>query len=310
MPQDVHVKVRIGKPLGTRERLHVSPNNTGLECKVFLTAYSDTLDRESLDREMFAVLASMLFAMSMRSDEEVLAIIEATAKNGLLTKLNGGRSYDEVASLLDGEHYQACRVAPVANRAIAFAPFESPELAAPTGPGPGYDHADALDNVASRYENISDLYSLTLGRVVADERAHRLLEDLRTDGWLDWHLVAAIAAIATNHRANRLGYYRDGVKRAAADALFNTKENAESLVVPLQAFDEESFALTLRGNASAVAAGFGLTPPTQTPNFDAMLDILRSRYGYFTDDVVHLDLLGPDLLDKFGHARQMILASK
>jgi len=183
-------------------------------------------------------------------------------------------------------------------------------IAGRNGPGPGYDHAESLDAVASRYENVSDLYSLTLGRVVADERIHRLLEGLRADGWLDWHLIAAVAAITTNYRANRLGYYRDGVNRAAVGALFHTKETAESLVVPLEIFDEKLFAMTLRVNASTVAAGFGLTPPTQTPNLDATLDVLRERYGYITDDVAHLDLLGPEMLDEYGHARQMILASE
>jgi hypothetical protein len=56
-----------------------------------------------------------------------------------------------------------------------------------------------------------------------------------------------------------------------------------------------------------IAAGLGLTPPTQTPNFDANLDLLRARYGYGTDDVPHIDLLGPDILDENGNVRPMLI---
>ena len=308
VPQDVRVTIRIGKPLGTEERVQVAPSNTGLECKIFLTPYSDGLDRETLDRETFTVLARMLFSMSMRSDEEVLALLDQAAGSGLLNKLHIGRSYDEVASLLDADHYRACWAAQVADRATAFVPQQVEDLAAPEGPGPRYDHDEALENVGRRYERVSDLYALTISRVLADERVRGLLERLRKEGWLDWHLICAVAGIATNYRANKLGYYSNGgVNRQAAFDLFNTKETAESIVVPLEAFNEDTYATILRVNAATIAAGFGLMPPTKTPNLDATVDVLRKRYGYGSDDVPHLDLLGPDVLDEQGCLQQMLI---
>jgi hypothetical protein len=308
VPQDVRVQVSIGKPLGTEDRVEVQPNNDGLECKVFLTPYSDGLERETLERETFTILARMLFSMSMRRDSDVLAIIDSAAESGLLGKLNVGRPYDEVANLLDAEHYDACRGAQIADRAVPYRPVEVDELAAASGPGPGYERDESLRAVASRYENVSDIFSLTLGRVLSDARVRAILDDLRAEGWLDWHLVAAVASVATNARAARLGYYGPhGINRKAINDLFHTKETAESLVVPLEMFDENSLRMALQLNAMTVAGGFGLTPPTQTPNLEATLDMMRERYGYGTDDVPHLDLLGEEILNEQGRVRPMLV---
>lgn len=306
--QDIRVKIRTGKPLGTDERVRIDPSNTGLECTVFLTPYSERLDREALDKETFSVLGRLLFSMSMRSNEDVMTIIEDTAKEGLLSKLHVGRSYDEVANLLKPEHYQACRSAQVADRATPYVPNEVEELEPPTGPGPGYDAAEALEAVASRYERVSDLYALTLARVLKDDRTRGLLDDLRTDGWLDWHLLGAAASIAMNYRATELGLYSGPrIDQKAMKELMYAKEDENSIVVPLGAYSPAALKMALETNAMTVAAGLGLTPPTQTPNFDANLDLLRARYGYGTDDVPHIDLLGPDILDENGNVRPMLI---
>lgn len=221
-------------------------------------------------------------------------IIEETAKQGLLSKLHVGRSYDEVANLLEPEHYQACHSAQVADRAAPYVPNEVEELAAPTGAGPGYDADEALEAVASRYERISDLYALTLARVLRDDRTRGLFDGLRADGWLDWHLLGAVASITMNYRANELGLYNGpNINQGAMRDLMYAKEDESSIVVPLEAYNPLALKMALETNAMTVAAGLGLTPPTQTPNFDANLDLLRARYGYGTDDVPHLDLLGP-----------------
>lgn len=306
--QDIHVEIRTGKPLGTDERIRIAPNNDGLECTVFLTPYSDGLDRATLDKETFAILARMLFAMSMRPDEDVMKLIDETAKQGLLSKLQIGRSFDEVANLLEPEHYQACRNAQIADRATPYVPHEADELAAPTGPGPGYDPAEALEAVKARYERVSDLYALTIARALQDDRIHGLLQDLRNDGWLDWHLLGAIASIAVNYRANNLGLYnRPQLDREAIAKLMYTKETETSIEVPLDAYTADALKQALQTNALTTAAGLGLTPPTQTPNLNANLDLLRTRYGYVTDDLPHIDLLSPDLLDATGAIRPMLI---
>lgn len=105
--------------------------------------------------------------MSMRSNDDVAEAIEETAKSGLLHKMNIGRPYDEVASLLDAEHYSACRAIQVAYRAEPFVPTEAEELAPPSGRGPGYDYDESLQAIRVRYERVGDLFGLTLARVLA-----------------------------------------------------------------------------------------------------------------------------------------------
>jgi hypothetical protein len=310
VPQDVRIAIRIGKPLGTDERIHMEPSNTGLECKVFLTPYAEDIDRESLESETFVVLATLLRSISMRSNEDIAEVIEETAKSGLLHKMNIGRPYDEVASLLDTEHYSACRTSQVADRAEPFVPTEVEELAPPSGPGPHYDYDESLQQIRNRYERVGDLFGLTLARVLADDRVRGLLADLRAEGWLDWHLITAVANVATTARARQRGLLGPGRvdSRALAD-LFYTKETEQMTGVDLEEFTAESLRMTLDTVAVTVGQGWGLTPPTQTPNFKAWVAVLRERYGYASDDVPHLDLLGGEVLNDQGQVRPLLFGS-
>lgn len=78
-------------------------------------------------------------------------------------------------------------------------------------------------------------------------------------------------------------------------------------MVPLEEFTEESLRITLSTVAVTLGTRWGLTSPTQTPNFDPWLAIMRERYGYATDDVPHRDLLGDDVLDENGRLMPLLL---
>jgi hypothetical protein len=307
VPQDVRVSVRLGKPLGTDQRVRINPDNHGLDCVVFLTPFGDDADRGELELETFAILAHLLLAMSFRTYDDVMAMVDETAKNGLLTKLNVARTYDEVASVLDADHYQLCKDATPAARSTAFVPNEAPQMAAFTGPGPGYDRGEALAAITRRYTRIPDLYHLTVAQVLADEGVRALFAQLREEGWRDWHLLAVIPPVAFNYRANKLGLDQASRSdRATLESLLNARETEQSLAVPMEVFTEEQVRMALKLNPATVAQGWNLTPPTQTPNFDAMLEVLSTRYSYLVDDVEHLDILGPDLFDEVGAMRNLI----
>lgn len=77
-------------------------------------------------------------------------------------------------------------------------------------------------------------------------------------------------------------------------------------VVDLAEFTEESLRLTLDTFAMTVGQGWGLTPPTQTPNVKAWVAVLRERYGYAGDDVPHVDLLGGEVLNERGQLRPLL----
>jgi hypothetical protein len=245
--------------------------------------------------------------MSMRSNEDIAKIIEETAESGLLHKMNVGRPYDEVAALLDTEHYSAFLAAPIAARGEPFVPTSAQELAPPSGPGPGYDHDETLRLIRSRCEQVGDLFRLTLARVLLDDRVRILLADLRTQGWLDWHLITAMANVATTVRAREQGLlsFRRTDRRALTD-LFYTKETEQMPVVPLEELTTDSMLMTLNTGALTVGQRWGLTPPTQSPNLEAWVAVLRERYGFASDDVPHLDLLGGEVLDEQGQLRPLL----
>jgi hypothetical protein len=53
VPQDVHIVIVIGKPLGVEERIRVDPSKTVLNCRVFLTPHGEDHNRETLELETF-----------------------------------------------------------------------------------------------------------------------------------------------------------------------------------------------------------------------------------------------------------------
>lgn len=155
--------------------------------------------------------------------------------------------------------------------------------------GSRYDRAAAAEAISRRYERIPPAMPRLLARVAADRAFAELVVQLRTLGWLDWHILQALANAALNDKLSREGLSRD-VDRAQARTreLLETWDLDEDLEHPIQvSLDDMEF--HRRTTIPLVADVYGLTLHQPTPDFDAIDRFLGDRCFYWTDDVEHAD---------------------
>jgi hypothetical protein len=306
LPQEVHVELLAGTPLAGRSPARFKPSNERVECSIVLRPLADYADDEELNLELSATLVYLLAHLSARPADEFMHTVQQAFKEGLIHKLHVARPYDDVAGLLSDAHYDALAAVSVSPFPGEHTPIASDELRPPATPGPGYDRDASLENVRENYQFLPSLLNQTLPRALSDPDTAAGLRRLRDDGWLDWHILIAIANAAFNIRASAAGLLsRPLAAKPEQHALAHTAETADSEPIPLAALTPESLRDAMRVAVLAIAKRrWRLLSATQTPNPTAFRALLTTRYG-LSDDVPHRDLLS-DALAEDGTLRPLI----
>lgn len=174
-------------------------------------------------------------------------------------------------------------------------PHEAPELAWKVGPGPGYTRERANEFLENRYRRSSQAIWRTLPIILKDVSARKLIEELKSEGALDWHVITILAnivvqrqvEIVTGHpiSAESLPLIKDRMNRfeQPSDPHFDV-----NLITPERIRIQEQMLTAAAFNT------WDLVVNRPTPNFSGMKLLLDERYGHSTDDVPHEDpfLLG------------------
>lgn len=142
----------------------------------------------------------------------------------------------------------------------------------------------------------------TLASLLANAEFTRTARRLQSEGWLDWHLLTAIANVVINHRAASRGMtlsrQMTDAQREAFIALAYAPALATDPLLSPENFDEETLRLHLASAAAAGMATLGLTIHVGPIPSDALLEFLGERYRYWEDDTPHDPLIAqsdPDL---------------
>ncbi|MEU6348353.1 hypothetical protein ABZ896_03400 [Streptomyces sp. NPDC047072] len=259
---------------------------------------ADHLQPETAHTQLLGAAAQVLLSQSLLPDEAFMNLVEQAFASGLWHKLTAGRPYDDLADFLKPGDYQ--RMAALTDPAVGGvgprnAQPKSPALHAKTGPGPGYSHDAALEAVRTRYSVMLPIVRHTLPRLLADPAFRRTASLLREQGWLDWHLLTAIANLTGSRRAQEQGLRPapgdSAERRAQIIAVMTAPERPEDLQVPPEAFTKHAMRLHLQAAAlSAACNHLGLIIRQNSIAPHALLSVLGNRYGYWTDDVDHRDL--------------------
>ncbi|WP_145504066.1 hypothetical protein [Streptomyces sp. CFMR 7] len=257
----------------------------------------DGQDLEAGLNDLTAAAVSVLLSQSLLPDEAFMKLIEESYEAGLWHKLVAGRPYDELADFLNPDDYEA--MAALAEPAVGVTTAlnskpKSAVLKAKTGPGPGYDHSTALENVRHRYTVLIPIIRYTLPRLRTDREFMRTAVLLREQGWKDWHLLTAIANLVGNHRLERQGLrpaLNDSAeRRSQLKAVMMAPELPDDEPVPTQAFTMTALRSHLYNAALATAGNLGLVARGSSIHPEVLLRVLGDRYGYWTDDVEHADM--------------------
>ena len=210
----------------------------------------------------------------------------------MIHKLHLARPYDDLARLLDDDHYGALA-------SVNAIPWQGKQALKPAEPlrfpstiGPGYVQEASLESVRENYLYIPSLVNQTLRRALEDRDTVAGFRSIRDEGWLDWHILTAILNVTVNFRASATGLlHHPGVAQREYRALVHTPETPDSKPVPLAALSPGSLRAHMELAIVAIAERrWHLQPNIQTPNISAFKSLISNRYG-FNDDVPHRDLL-------------------
>ena len=112
------------------------------------------------------------------------------------------------------------------------------------------------------------------------------LAELRSRGWLDWHILNAIFSIVMNHR---FPYVPSKVnEKEIAQAAFDP-EDATAKPVPIGLFTVDAMNQHRQFAMMSLLKHWGLECQQKTPDLPAIERLLADRYGYWDDDVPHAD---------------------
>ena len=148
---------------------------------------------------------------------------------------------------------------------------------------PDFDAKEAEVQIARRYERITTLYPFTIARLARTQAFQLTLDNLRGQGWKDWHILQAIASI----RVNDLGHRAIDQQ----SALMRYVQNGETATDPMtstEMFDERSMKRSLQMSQMQMLANLGFRVKQMTPNL-AGIDRLLRRFRYWELDLAHED---------------------
>ncbi|WP_031088669.1 hypothetical protein [Streptomyces sp. NRRL WC-3549] len=257
----------------------------------------DSQDLEAGLKDLTAAAVSVLISQSLLPNEAFMKLIEESFAAGLWHKLVAGRPYDELADFLSSSNYEA--MAALSEPAVGAATAlngrpKSAALEPKSGPGPGYNHSTALEDVRHRYAALVPIIRYTLPRLSADREFIRTVVSLREQGWKDWHLLTAIANFVGNCRLERRGLRpapNDSAERhIRLKAIVMAPELPDDEPVPTQDFTLSALRSHLHGAALATASNLGLVVRSSSLQPEVLLRVLGDRYGYWTDDIEHADM--------------------
>lgn len=290
IPGDVFVRVEVHE--GKLEVRNVADNER-VSCVVRLP-HAVKRSEGALPSDAELVAVALLRTVSALPDKELRGECEAKFAGGLRNRLTVYRP----SELLFEEFYEHESYAHLYN--VARSSFiRMPEfvvktwkgLDGPQGTHPKYSKAESEALVRNRYRNVGPLIQRTLPRLIAEEGFLRTVQELRAEGWKDWHLLMAIASVRFNYLLNTVPAYKDAFERDDKTALANLHSRPEEEAdpeTPVSRFTVENLKLSLTFSQMSTLKGLGLESRQLTPNLKGIGELLR-RFHYWDDDVAHPD---------------------
>jgi hypothetical protein len=244
------------------------------------------------DLDLLGALVIILHRSSMLPWDTFMAALDKAGRLGLMNRIAAVTSHrTATAYFVDADEpgIGGLRGTPIGDPE-EFSPREAAELAARRTPGPGYSQARALDAIQARYEHIAAATRYTLSRTLSDPAAGARLRQLAGEGRPEWIILMALANTVMNHRLLKPGTTPASFSSEQWIALAHKElRREEQPDDPSPSAAEICDALPVQLNlvAANTAQFWGLTLNQETPDFEAIESLLRTRYRYWADDTDH-----------------------
>lgn len=290
----VRIEVRQLQARAAEERIEARPSNDGREWVVRLapTGAMGKPDLEEVHADLLGALAVILREASLLPSDDLFSAMERGFQRGLGNRLMTAVQLEQfVDTFAVGQRneFDSSSVATPWD-ALGGVPGEHEELRWQDGPGPTYSRDAANEFLSYRYRTLPRSLRITLARLLATSQFPTLVARLRSEGWLDWHILTAVMNIALNYRlASSAPMPPSKERMEAALQQFSEPEDARDAPIPLGAFTYERMNEARRVAMLSVAENWRLECHQGTPDMPAIERLLATRYGYWNDDVSHVD---------------------
>jgi hypothetical protein len=234
----------------------------------------------------------LLSRASVLPMEEFMRKLEAALKQGLSSKTFFVNRYIKIYKEFVFEEtfrtspQKATIPKPSENQPIIFSAHE--QLKWISAPGPGYNKNESLIAVKHRYENCIVPIQVTLKRLRSLESFKKTVQDLKNEGFLDWHILNAIAMVAINYRINKLINQAREVTRTREMLIeFMNKSDEDMEPIPLTELSTDNIRSAININMISSLKGLGFEYRQSSIDINAVSKFLGERFKYWTDDIEH-----------------------
>jgi hypothetical protein len=286
-PTEVRMTVSIRGRQEPRTRPEFRPSNNGREWAVSLLAPDDAGTGEDAFSDAIIVLFDVLGDTSLLNPDELDRLVQTALHEGLIERFAPMLLYDRIVPISRSRFEESNRGAAAPMPLHEASPREHPDLQWPRSAGPGYTPAEGADRVRSRYERFRELMPYSIPWLMRDVRVQGVCDELRGEGWKDWHLLQAITSITMSFRISRLGFRDMETAEIEGRRISQNPESPRDPTPPRDEITVPAMKTALRVSMLVTLRGWGLSLRQATPDFPAIERLLGQRYGFWDDDVTH-----------------------
>lgn len=286
--------IEIQIELGTSQDVEEIPSNEKRIWKVILSQTkiisSDALRERNI--EIFSIASHILSEASLLPQDRYFEVMESLFKKGLGSKIFVAQPYEVLYSefIREKDFNKFGRTLEQNSfSSVELELTEHEELAWNKELGLTYSWEEAEQHLKNRYSNGLAQFKLTVELLKDSVNFKDIIEKLRADDWLDWHIMSAITHVAMNYQNNLRAKYVTNRKELEKIWQEVIGGKVKWMPVPMEEFSKEKLLLHQRISMLSTIKLLGLECHQLTPDFEAIDEFLRYRYNYWTDDVPHDD---------------------
>lgn len=289
-------RVRAEVTLGETTTAVQAPDEDGIVWRLSLppAVGNGAASVEEVQPETSGAAVALLLSASVLSDEAADAFIERLTSDELFSKFTPGGLYDDLyATVVSRERWDLAKRAEghrLGDRDTVVAET-SEDLGPCLGLGPTYSHAQAVEFLTNRYYHLAKATALTRLRLVADPAFLDAVRALRSDGWLDWHIMNAMNSVASNYRARLVARTEEELREATRHWIWHVEDD-NSPPVPAAQFTLDALREAHLAAGLSSLHTWGLRSRQRFVDPASIDEFLKERYRHYEDDVPHDDPFG------------------
>jgi len=151
-----------------------------------------------------------------------------------------------------------------------------------------YVKKKAEELIKARYQKSVPSIRLTLKSIVQTRNFQVLKENLRNQGWKDWHILLALFNLVMNYRMEKLGISGNVIAMEKFYQEYPYKEEKDDAIkIPLEEINEVNMKRSLQVSMLATLKGFGFSLEGKLIKPEEISNFLAEKFNYWDDDVDH-----------------------